>query len=193
MDFSKSNKGYTMIELLTVIGILVVVSGIIAGVFYSTLRGTSKAKITTTVAQNGNYALSVISNVIIASNAVTAIGQLTQTSDPPFTDCTASPIGQSIDLRGADGTSTTLSCNGGVDGTISSGSASLIDNTQVKINTTDSANCYFKCIQSANNSYNIPVIEVGFTLSDKQSSNSFFENKSSGIFKTSVSLRNYTP
>lgn len=180
----QKNRGYTMIELLTVIGILVVVSGIITGILYTTLRGTSKTKITTNVAQNGNYALSVITDTIVSADAITGIGSL------PFTDCTLSPLGQSISLKSVTGETIRFSCE---NNTIASNGASLIDTSQVRIDTSSTATCSFQCIQPVNNPYDIPIVEVSFTLEDKQAVGAFSDSKSSGVFKTSISLRNFNP
>lgn len=179
-----------MIELLTVIGILVVVSGIIIGILSTTLRGTEKTKITTSVAQNGNYALSVITNAIISSYAVTGIGNQSATSNPPFADCTNSPVGQSISLKSSTGEEITFAC---ANDTVASNGASIIDTSQVKIDTSNASSCSFTCIQPANKPYDVPIIEMSFTVSDKAAAGAFLENKSSGIFKTSVSLRNFNP
>lgn len=178
-----NNGGYTIIELLTVVGILVIISALVTGILYSTLRGSSKTKIATSVAQNGSYALSVISDAIVSSYAVTAI------NGNPITDCTASPSGTMITLKKSDGSSISFSC---ANNTIASGSASLIDTSQVKIDTTNIANCYFYCSQPSNDSYSIPIVGFGFTITDKSTS-TLFENKSSAVFNTSVSLRNYLP
>lgn len=181
--FYMSEKGYSIIELLTVIGILVIITSLITAILYSTLRGSGKTKITTAVAQNGNYALSVISNAIISSDAVTSIGA------NPINDCTASPSGQMIGLKYPDGSTVSISCSGN---TISSNSASLIDTTQVQIDTSNPANCYFYCSQNSTDPYAVPVVGFGFTITEKTGS-SFFENKSSAVFNTSVSLRNFSP
>ncbi|OIP57349.1 MAG: hypothetical protein AUK12_04025 [Candidatus Levybacteria bacterium CG2_30_37_29] len=181
-------KGYTLIELVTVMGILVVISNIIIGIVYTTLRGSNKTRITTTVAQNGNYALSVISNTITTSESVIKI------NDTDISDCTTSPSGQTIDLIRYDGGVTTLSC---LNSTIASSSGSLaeplvdlIDKSQVE---NDSSTCYFKCIQSESDPYSVPTVEYSFTLSDKNAAGGLFETKSQATFKSSTSLRNYNP
>lgn len=178
---TKDQNGYTIIELLTVVGILVIISGLIAGILYSTLRGSSKTKISTTVAQNGAYALSVISDSVMSAYTITAI------NGSPITDCTASPSGKIISLKKSDGSTISFSC---ANNTIASGSASLIDTSQVKIDTSNLSNCYFYCFQQ--NPYSIPIVGFGFTLTDKNTS-PLLENKSSATFNTSVSLRNYSP
>lgn len=188
-----SNKGYTVIELLTVAGVLVVIGGILTGIIVSTLRGTNKTQTSNAIAQNGNYALSVISSILISSDAVVGLhdttGQILDEDD----DCTSQPVGTELDLRRIDGGITTLIC---ANETIASASASvtvgLLDTSEVRIDTSDMDACYFKCVQQPGDPYSAPSIEVGFTLTQENTSSSF-ENRSSADFKTSVKLRNYSP
>lgn len=180
------NDGFTIVELLTVVGILVVISSILAGILYSTLRGGNKTSITTAVAQNGNFAISSISNLIISSQSVVQVGS------EPFVDCTASPSASSISLKGYDGGITILSCE---NGTISSQSgsmtpASLIDTTQVQIDSLSP--CLFYCsTQISGDPYSLPIVGFEFTLTDKSSS--FIDTKAKARFNSSASLRNFNP
>src|SRR3989344_2988017 len=121
-----SRKGYTIIELLAVISILVILTGIISGILYSTLRGSSKTRISTEVTQNGDYAISVLTNMIAPSTSVTKIGGV------DIQDCRTNPSGTSISLKNIDGDEYIISCIGN---NISSGSASLINTNQVQIRT----------------------------------------------------------
>ncbi len=188
-----SNKGYTVIELLTVAGVLVAIGGILTGIIVSTLRGTNKTQTSNAIAQNGNYALSVISSILISSDAVVGLHDTTGQILDEDGDCTAQPVGNEIDLRRIDGGITTLIC---ANQTIASNSASmsvgLLDTSEVRIDTASLNTCYFKCIQQLDDPYSAPSIEVGFTLTDENSSSSF-ENQASADFKTSVKLRNYQP
>lgn len=179
IEFLKNNKGYTIVELLAVVSILVILSGIITGILYSTLRGSSKTKITTEVVQNGDYALSLITSMIIDSENVTQIGGV------DIADCTASPSGTSITFQRLDGSTTSLSCSGN---SLSSGSATLINDQQVQVK---SGSCAFYCDQKSDDPYAVPIVGVEFTLEDKSSG--LFESKSQSSFKTAVSLRNYAP
>lgn len=178
-------RGYTLIELVTVMGVLVIISNIIIGIVYTTLRGSNKTRITTAVSQNGNYALSIIANIITTSESVTKI------DDADIYDCTTSPSGQTIDLKRYGGIVTTISCLDNNIATVSGAlKTSLIDTSQV---VNDSATCYFKCIQSESDPYDVPIIEYSFSLSDKNAQGALFETKSQATFKSSTSLRNYNP
>lgn len=173
--------GYTVIELLGVVAILVIVSSIIFGILYSTLRGTSKTNINTVVSQNGSYALSVISNIIIDSR------NITQINGADISDCTASPSGTSITLLRLDDSLTTLACEGDPY-TITSDSSSLIDTNEVQVM---ASNCSFTCSQETGDQYGIPRVDVKLTVEDKNTG--LFETKASSAFQTSVSLRTYAP
>ena len=173
------NQGYTIIELLAVVSILVILTGIISGILYSTLRGSSKTKITSEVTQNGNYVISVLTNMISSSTSVTKMGGV------EIRDCTASPSGVSMSLRNIDGDEYTIFCS---QNNISSGSASLINTNQVQVRANS---CKFYCSQKATDPYAIPIIGIEFVIEDKTVG--FFENKSSSLFKSSVSMRNYSP
>lgn len=180
-----NNRGYTVVELLAVTAIIVVMAGLIAGALASTLRGGSKTRITSDVSQNGNFALSVISNTIINSESVTSIG------GNSISDCINSPSGSSITLKQSDASLLTFSCTSN---NIASQSANfsttyLIDSDNLEV---DAASCSFRCRQENGDPLAIPIIDVSFTLNQKGSSGTF-ETKSSALFSTSTSMRNYNP
>ena len=174
-----NSRGYTIIELLAVISILIIISGVITGILYSTLRGSNKVKITTELSQNGTYALSLINSAINDSR------NITQVAGQDINDCTAAPSGTSLTLKRLDGGTTLLSCS---NGTISSNSAALINTDQVKV--VDNS-CLFSCSQQASDPYAFPIITVKFALSDKNAVGS--ESQGSATFQTSASLNNYSP
>ncbi len=179
-----SQRGYTIVELLAVMTIVVVVSGVIAGILYSTLRGGSKSKITSDVAQNGNYAISVITQTIIQSQDVTSVG------GTPITSCITSPTGTSIDLTQSDGSTITFSCsNNTVASTSAQITSSLIDTSNLEV---DATTCTFKCRQDNNNPVAIPVVDVAFSVKQKGSVTNP-DAKSTANFSTSTSMRNYNP
>lgn len=179
-----NNKGYTLVELLAVTTIIVIIAGLIAGILYSTLRGGSKSRITNEVAQNGNYALSVISNTILLSEAVTKI------DGAAVADCSGSPSGTSIELQQVNGALITFVCE---ESTIASRSGSvttfLIDNNTVR---SEDAACSFTCKQTDENPYSVPIIDITFSLSQAQRE-ATSENTSAATFTTSATMRNFNP
>jgi prepilin-type N-terminal cleavage/methylation domain-containing protein len=156
-----TNRGYTLAELLAVTSIIVIVSGLIVGVLYSTLRGGNKTKVTNDVSQNVNYALSVISNTAINAEKVTEVGGAS------VLDCTANPTGNSIEFEQRDGRRIKFECDAAEE-SIASTSASittyLIDNNSVKV---DPLTCSFSCVQPNANPYSQPIITVSFTVSQR--------------------------
>ena len=180
----KKNSGYTIVELLAVVTILVAVAGIISALITQTLRGSSRTNITNQVSQTGNYVTSVITNSIITAENVVAVG------GEAIADCTLNPTGNSIELLVSQKRGTILyECSSD---TISSNSASLIDTERLRINTNDAAACYFTCRQQSNDPYTPPVIEFGFTLTQK-SEEALFESRAQAPFTTSALMRNYQP
>ena len=179
-------NGYTLIELLAFTSIIVIVSGLVVGILYSTLRGGNKTKATNDVAQNGNYALSVISNTALIAQDVTKVG------GNSISDCTTKRQGTSIEFEQADGSLVSFACDPGTDSIASaSGSTTtyLIDNTTTKV---VAASCNFSCFQSTGNPYSSPIISIAFTVSQRSSS-TLFENVASSPYKISVTMRNYSP
>lgn len=171
-------RGYTLIELLTVIAIVVVVGVIVAGILISSLRGGSKSNVLDNVRQNGNDAITQMSKMIIYAqsfNGVSNDGGVSYT-----TNCAqVSPSYQYIKITSFDGGKTIFSCNGS---TIASNGASLIDTASVSL-----ILCSFTCTQ--NNFGQAPTIGINFTLSQNTSS-SFSEKQATIPFKTSVTIRN---
>jgi len=172
-----SNLGYTVIELLAVVAILVTVTGVIAAMVTQTLRGGGRSSITNEVSQSGNYVTSVITNSAIYAENVTAV------NGDPVTDCTQNPTGTSIDLfMSSSGGTIRYACS---EDTISSNGASLIDTTKIK-----AESCFFTCKQQDNDPYTPPIIEFGFVLS-QLSDNALYENREQAPFETSILMRNY--
>ncbi len=174
--------GYTVIELLAVVSILVIIAGVVSGILYSTLRGSGKVKVTGEIIQNGQYAISVVRSIIDDSRNVTLI-------DGVAPDCTQpipTPGASSITFKRLDNTTTTISCVGPPSYAIASNSASLVNTQSVKIQ-----NCIFSCAQLVSDPYSVPIINVTFTVSDRGTG--LFESRASSVFTTSSSLRSYSP
>ena len=187
-----SNKGYTIIELLAVAGILVVLSSIIVGIIYSTLRGSRKTQLITQVSQNGRYSVTVLEGIISDSRNITKMGATDIddcTSNPSSIGSSSSPT-SSITLARLDGGTTTLACSSLPNAygfpvyTIASNGVSLLDTTNVK-----SSFCTFSCSQIAQDPYSIPIVNVSYKIVG------LFQSYSSPGFTAAVStsLRVYSP
>lgn len=183
-----SRAGYTIAEVLGVIFVLVIISGVVVGIISSTLRGASKARVLTSVSQNGQYVTTVIANMISDSRNVT------QVNGTDIDDCTTSPTSDtaptptpsgskpSITLSRIDGGKTVISCDSS--GVIASNGASLINTNFVRV-----TSCTFTCTQLTQDPYSVPIVNVKFTLAPINAADS----NSSLDFNTSTSLRVYSP
>ena len=178
----KDQSGYTIIELVVVIMVMLIVGGIIVGILYSSIRGTTKARVNNNISQNGSYAITVMTNFL--ANAK----DLIQVSDPfgnTYDTCVSDGInpvdGVSVTIQNYDGGVTTFACQNGY---ISSNSASLIHTEDVEM-ITDT--CRMRCIQDS--FYAPPRIDISFELQNKNAQDPTTSGRS--LFETSVTLRNY--
>ncbi len=186
MKLLKKQKGYTLVELLAVTAIIVIVSGLIVGILYSTLRGGNKTRIISDVTQNGNYAISVIANTALNARSVT------QVNGVPINDCTTLRQGTSIQFEEENGNLITFACSlasQSIASTSGTTTNDLIDTSAVKV---DPATCTFSCAQNNANPYSNPIIKIVFTVSQKSNGN-ILENSATSTFNTSVTMRNFSP
>ncbi len=181
----KLQKGFTLIELTIVMGIFIVIGTIIVTILNSTFQGNTKARVTNDMSQNGNYALSIITNLLLNSQRFDGIVVTSPACTPSESEtcCSATgTTGKSITVTGLDGGTTTLTCqDSGANPLvfkISSNSASLIDVNQVVVSP---GSCSFTCTQV--DEYSPPRIDIAFTLRNTS-------GNTSANFRTSVSLRN---
>lgn len=179
---SGASSGYTIIELVIVIMVMLVVGGIIVGILYSAIRGTTKARVNNNISQNGSYAITVMTNFLANAKA------LIQVTDPfgnVFDSCVSDGInpidGVSVTIQNYDGGITTFACENGY---ISSNSASLIHTEDVEMIT---ETCRMLCIQDS--FYSVPRIDISFELQNKNAQDPATSGRS--LFETSVNLRNY--
>lgn len=183
-----NQKGYTVIELLAVLVVMVSVGVIITSVLFTSLRGTGKSNIVNEVRQNGNYAISQMSRMIEFSQIFGGVSTdgTTYTANcvaivPPSPTPTAPPVQYShIKVTSFDNREIVFSCSGNPL-TVASNGAALIDTNRVEV-----TSCYFSCTQNSIN--DAPVIKINFTVSDRNAT--FVENQANIPFETSVSMKN---
>lgn len=180
-----NNSGYTLIELLAVMIVLVTVGVIIASILVSSLRGTSKTNVIDEIRSNGNFTLLQMGRMISFAQNFSGVS----TDNVTYTtNCTVqpSPRYRYIKIKSFDDKETIFSCNIlGNPPTIASNEASLINTEKVSLDPPDS--CYFTCSQI--NLSESPVIGINFILSQSAASG-FFEQKATIPFETSVTIRN---
>lgn len=179
-DSLAQNVGFTMIELITVMIVLLIISGIVLSIMFSSLRVTNKTNVLTSVKQNGNYAISQMEKII--RNAKNFNGVKVNLADSYLSFC---PSGSTqhhfLKITSFDGLETEFIC----DTQISSNSGSLVD-----LNSVDVSSCFFTCSQTSSSDF--PTININLSLSQRSTS-SFVEHKASAsaiLFQTSVTMRN---
>lgn len=162
----KTEKGFTLIEVLMIVFILGIVVVMGGSLFFSILKGASKSEIVKEAKQNGDYALEVMERTIRNAKEIT--------------DCTTP---SSITLKNSDGTATTFSClaEDGVN-KINSGTGRL---TGKNVTLENPCSLSFNCQATTP-----PIVAISFILSQAGSSPRP-EEKAKVTFQTTVSLRNY--
>lgn len=182
MKSSKLQKGYTLIELLAVMIIMITVGLIIAVILVSSLRGSSKTNTIDTIRQNGNYTILQISKMLEFAQSFGGVS----TSGSTYTsDCTSPTTQYSyIKITSFDNGTTTFFCdlsNSKISSISASLNASLINSNEVTL-----SQCFFTCSRNVTVP---PTIGINFTLSQKNA-NAIFEKKETINFQTSVLMRN---
>ena len=158
--------GFTLIELLAVMVVLIVIGGIIGGIFFASLRGTNKLNNLISVRQAGN----------LTTLQITKLLRFAKRLDTPAS-CAGST--SSVTVTQYDDTQVTLACTAS---TIASNGASMIDTSLLTV-----TNCAFTCTR--NSTFSSPVITINFDLK-KTTTNSFVENKAELPFQATVTLQN---
>ncbi|OGH24984.1 MAG: hypothetical protein A3B47_02725 [Candidatus Levybacteria bacterium RIFCSPLOWO2_01_FULL_39_24] len=178
---SKLDKGFTLVELLASIIVLIAIGSIISGIISSSLRGANKTNTIENIRQSGNYVLNQMSKDIMYAQVFNGLSETGADGtyvascfyDPP-------PPVKFIKITPLDRNPITYKCDStelSVDG------VPLID-TSISL-----TNCSFTCTQA--NATDVPIIGISFALGPKNS-NGLVENSNPPItFKTSVTIRNY--
>lgn len=183
--FLTSKLGFTLIEILVVIVVLMSTGLVIGAILFSSLRGASKASILTTAQQNGDYVISQIVKTIRNAKSFggVSIDDPSTGSTGWVTDCSESELThyRYVKITSPNNEKIVYSCKLS---TISSDERSLIDESLVK---TMDGSCYFTCTQSSTS--DSPTIGINFTLVQAGGSTSV-EKAVSLPFSTSVRMRN---
>lgn len=178
----KKELGYTLIELLAVMVVMITVGVIVASILVSSLRGTSKTNVIEEIRNNGNFTLLQMGRMISFAQNFSGVS----TDNVTYTtNCTVvpSPTYSYVKIKSFDDKETVFSCNTLADPpTIASNGASFLNTDKVTLDS-----CYFTCSQI--NLSESPVIGINFVLSQKSTSD-FFEQKATIPFETSVTIRN---
>lgn len=192
----KVQEGFTIIELLAVMVILMSIGTIIGAILFTSLRGASKTSTINSVRQNGYFALTQMTKMIrqasrfggVSTDGTNYVANCTAQSVLPPTPTPTPRQYNYIKITSHDLGQTTFSCLAGDTISSQSGSlspVSLLDKTAVSL-----VSCSITCTQ--NTTGEPPTIEIQFTLSQYAPTGTTFipERSSTVPFKTSVTLRN---
>ena len=171
---NRQSKGFTLIEILVVVGLLAIIAAIGSNMFFTTLRSSGKSKILTTVKQNGDYALATIERLIRDSEKVIT-----------NSDGSLCAVGMNkVKTKRLDGSEVEFACEeeGTANGLIASNSARLTSN-EVKVDS-----CSFDC--SSQGEFYPQIVVIDFTLSQAVVTTRP-EEQASVNFRTSVTTRNF--
>lgn len=157
--------------------VFLVIMGTVGGLFFSSLRGTTKITLTNEAKQNGDFAINILErNVKNARSIVNAETVCNNTNTQVTT----------LDVVASDGSGVTLRCPAlGTSGSISVNTEVL---TSSKVSIT---NCYFICSRSTPNSP--PLVKIHFTIGQALANPSVTlrpDQKISIEYETSVQIRN---
>lgn len=180
---ARNSAGFTLVEILVVMIVLIFLGAIIGSIIMSVLRGTNKTNTLTMVRQNGSYAISQISKMLRNAKNFEGVS-IDGAGGSYITNCVSSTEYKYMKIKSFDEGVTTFSCAGSPL-KISSGSAELLDTSAVIVD-----ECYFRCTVSGVSDY--PRIDIYFSLR-ANSSSLLPERKASEsaiLFNTTVNLRN---
>lgn len=173
----KTNQsGYTMVELIVVVGIVIVILVAAVNLFYTTLIGGSKTSSAEAVKQAGQYALGQITYLVYNSRKLV----------PNNEALTCAPGMVSLGVQNQDLANTIFAAQ-----TVS-GNTRIASNSGIYLtpsNMTVSAGPTFSCSQASGGSP--PTIEISFTLQKGVVGVDKPRDIVSIPFNTQVTLRNY--
>ena len=145
----KISKGFTLIEILVVIGLLGIIVAVGSNMFFTTLKSSTKSKILTVVKQNGDYALTIMERLIRDSEKVIV------NSDGVL--CEAGM--NKLKVKRLDGSEIEFTCEGeGTAGSLIASNSARLTSPEVKID-----NCSFDCFSQGE--FYPQIVKINFTLS----------------------------
>jgi len=170
----KNNKGFSLIEIMVGITIVIFASTMVLTIIISSFRISSKTTVSSVIRQNGNYALSQASRMLQFADSFTSVtcGGITYPDcRTAKTNCNEVRINYNgVDKRITCSTSTGIGIN----------STSSIDTVKFIV-----SSCNFTCSQDSGEA---PVIGIDFELATRGTN--AVEKSSKMNFSTSVKMRN---
>lgn len=173
-------KGFTLIEVLVVMGIFIILTTVVLSVLITVLRGSRQSDSIILVRQNGEHAMAQMIRTMRFAASLDYPSPLGGT--PPV--CSSSGIAtQNVQVTSVNLSQTTFSCpsNFNYPNFISLNGTMLTNSNTVVVKS-----CSFVCAQQAGGP---PTISISFTLL-KVNSSGLPEGNSTIPFQSSVTLRN---
>lgn len=164
----KLKSGFTLIEILVVIGVLAIIVIVGSTSFFNLLKGSTKTRTANLVKQNGDYAMGVMTRMIRGAREIVS-------------DCPGSS--SSIQILNPDGKNTMFDCS---DSAISSTSATTGNQVPITSDQVEVDSCSFDCERAS--ILEPDVVTIDFTLSTGDPTQP--EEYATVNFKTTVVLRN---
>ena len=209
--YISGNKGFTLVEVLVVMVIVLVVGSTIIGVLFAAARNSNKASSLDVVKRNGNYAIEQMAKTIRYAAKFDGVGIADENGEdintiyetncvlPIITPAPTPTIYRFVKVTKSDGDQVKYSC---LDKTFESPTAGRPHvqevseenlNTNVKTNLVDRSvvdivSCSITCQQET--IVSPPTLTISMTLQKKLTSG-LTENQSAIPFQTSVTFRNY--
>jgi type II secretory pathway pseudopilin PulG len=151
MNTKSLHHGFTLIEVLIVMLVLVTIGSIILSIFVIALTGASKTRNQQIVRENGNFAISQISKQIQYAKQFKYVQVGDDTSGDQLTNCVGSSAEKytAVSVTSFDDTDAVFACVNIPNGantvaTIASAGASLVNTNKVYVH-----DCYFTCKQDS--------------------------------------------
>lgn len=191
----KKSKGFTLIEILVVIGTISLALPALFAIVYNILQQQAKIYRLTEVKRQGDFILNTMKNTI--KNYAVSIHSLTTTPPTSNNKICQWPSEQNFDgyfldkfgsyfrfCRSSNG----INCNNGNNyiasfSSVLSSNVTPLNNNKVKI-----TDFFLTCYQT--NPYSTPVISIRFTISYNTTSTRP-EDKAQMTYQTKIKLRNY--
>ena len=162
-------NGFTLIDVVVSLGVIVLVMTVISGVLMNTFKAKTSVSLSDVVERNGTFALAEIRRNIINSRKDELI-------------CPVG-VGSSLGLTGSDGGVTRIICNEGV--TIASSSADVVSLTDSDVRVTGCGS-FVSCGTAP--STEISEVNIDFSL-EAGAEDAGAQNYVSKDFKLSVTVR----
>ena len=176
MSDKSKPSGFSLIEILVSIAIIITETTVIVAILSSSFRGISKSNAREEVRQNGNHAIGRMSKLIQFAEGFIGASEDYIAYD---SSCTLSrgKWYKVIRIR-SNGEVVGLRCDN-----LSIRGSPLIDTSKVKV---EPGSCRFTCFQDEETTP--PIIGISFELSE--AADSVFEKKTKIYFSTTVKMRN---